>query len=173
MRHRSLHVAQHCTNDQDPATVERLAHRCDVPFPFPELINLIRESAAVLWGASSLQTKSRIHPEMTNPNSPASQWRVRPACLTSSKVFHTTIGITALHFHKGLLHDDPIQTPIQCRWGFTQGASGIWPAICEPTPNVLFAGRFTRSCAVLFDPRVCSFAPGANMRRTIAAQYIL
>ena len=107
------------------------------------------------------------------PNSRASQWRVRHGCLTSRKVSHTTIGITALHCQKGLLHDDPIQTPIQCRWGFTQGATGIWPAICEPTPNVLFAGRFTRSCALLFDPRVCSFAPGANMRRTIAAQYIL
>ena len=77
---------------------------------------------------------------MTNPNSPASQWRVRHACLTSSKVFHTTIGITALHFHKGLLHDDPIQTPIQCCRGFTQGASGFGRRSVSQPPTFCLPG---------------------------------
>ena len=77
------------------------------------------------------------------------------------------------HCHKGRSHDDPIQTPIQCCWGFTQGASRIWQAICEPPPHFLPARRPNRSFTVLRDPRVCRFAPSTNKYRTIAAQYIL
>jgi hypothetical protein len=71
---------------------------------------LIRESAAFYEVPPALRQKAAFIRQ--TPNSPVSEWPVRHGCLTSSKVFHTTTGITALFCHKGLLHDDPIQTPI-------------------------------------------------------------